>query len=94
MPRTKKFKYIKYNHANENWDNYISLRIKLWRNFASLCFTTQIEHLGHDVEFIDYRPKVNRTFHDYIAKSPYRMIQKWMIFITSINTTKLIILEK
>ncbi|MFA5329757.1 MAG: polysaccharide pyruvyl transferase family protein [Prolixibacteraceae bacterium] len=39
---------------------------------------TQIERLGHDVEFIDYRPKVKRTFHDYVAKSPLTMIKKWI----------------
>lgn len=37
----------------------------------------QIERLGYDSEFIDYRPKFTKPFRGYLAKNPTVMFNKW-----------------
>ena len=36
-----------------------------------------LTNLGHDVEFIDYRPDRKYSFRSFIAKSPSVMLNKW-----------------
>jgi hypothetical protein len=46
---------------------------------------TILLRLGHEVEFIDYRPQKKYTFRHFIAKSPHTMWNKWIDILNGIK---------